>query len=251
MSLEFRYPTRLVTAHNKNSVLASNHTTFREFFWFSPRETSKRLQHEVGFFLFFCTLFNIEHGTAGSCPSKWSHVQCIYIFPCSLHQLVGTRYVGSSTESSITPRSWYGPTLPETNSEFAPKNGWLEYVLVSFWQKAYFQGDMLVSGRVSYYQPQMLNVWSIYLHLPPKLPECEVDGPYVECLGTQEFAILLDCVVTFWGQHVVKYQGNQELKRAKAKSDSGFPLHGAVFFHPYSMLKGLQSLFVFNSTGFK
>ena len=32
-------------------------------------------------------------------------------------------------------------TLPETNSKFAPENGWLEYFLVSFWQEAYFSGD--------------------------------------------------------------------------------------------------------------
>ena len=32
-------------------------------------------------------------------------------------------------------------TLPETNSEFTPKNGWLEYFLLSYWGKtAYFQG---------------------------------------------------------------------------------------------------------------
>ena len=39
---------------------------------------------------------------------------------------------------------------PETNSEVTPENGWLEYVLVSFWGLfAYFQGRLLfVSGRV-------------------------------------------------------------------------------------------------------
>ena len=31
-------------------------------------------------------------------------------------------------------------TLPETNSQFAPENGWLEYFLVSFWGPVYFQG---------------------------------------------------------------------------------------------------------------
>ena len=30
-------------------------------------------------------------------------------------------------------------TLPETNSEFTPENGWLEYILVSFLEFAYFQ----------------------------------------------------------------------------------------------------------------
>ena len=33
----------------------------------------------------------------------------------------------------------YFYTLPETNSQFAPANGWLEYFLVSFWGPAYFQ----------------------------------------------------------------------------------------------------------------
>ena len=43
-----------------------------------------------------------------------------------------------------------GCTLPETNSEFTPENGWLEYFLVSFWVPAYFQGRLLlVSGRVN------------------------------------------------------------------------------------------------------
>ena len=37
----------------------------------------------------------------------------------------------------------------ETNI-FEPKNGWLEYFLVSFWDPAYFQGLLLlVSGSVS------------------------------------------------------------------------------------------------------
>ena len=31
-------------------------------------------------------------------------------------------------------------TLPETNSKFAPTNGWLEYEDVSYWVSAYFQG---------------------------------------------------------------------------------------------------------------
>ena len=36
-------------------------------------------------------------------------------------------------------------TLPETN--IAPKNGWLEYYIVSFWDGP-FSGAVLVSGRV-------------------------------------------------------------------------------------------------------
>ena len=30
-------------------------------------------------------------------------------------------------------------TFPETNSEFTPENGWLEYDELSFWELAYFQ----------------------------------------------------------------------------------------------------------------
>ena len=40
-------------------------------------------------------------------------------------------------------------TLPETNSHFAPENGWLEYFLVSFWGPGLFSGALavtLVSG---------------------------------------------------------------------------------------------------------
>ena len=37
--------------------------------------------------------------------------------------------------------------LPETNSKFAPENGWLEYFLVSFWD-GLFSGAMLVLGSV-------------------------------------------------------------------------------------------------------
>ena len=32
-------------------------------------------------------------------------------------------------------------TLPETNSNFAPENGWLEYDRLSYWVSAYFQGQ--------------------------------------------------------------------------------------------------------------
>ena len=40
--------------------------------------------------------------------------------------------------------------LGETNSEFAPENGWLEYDEVSFWGKRpIFRGELLVSGRVN------------------------------------------------------------------------------------------------------
>ena len=40
-------------------------------------------------------------------------------------------------------------TLPQTNSEFAPENGWLEYYFPI--GEAYFQGLLLlVSGRVSF-----------------------------------------------------------------------------------------------------
>ena len=37
-------------------------------------------------------------------------------------------------------------TLPETNSKFAPENGWLE--LLFFYWDDLFSGAMLVSGRV-------------------------------------------------------------------------------------------------------
>ncbi len=30
--------------------------------------------------------------------------------------------------------------LPKTNSKFTPKNGWLEYFLVSYWESPYFHG---------------------------------------------------------------------------------------------------------------
>ena len=43
----------------------------------------------------------------------------------------------------------FSTTLPETNSKFAPKNGWLEDDPASFWGPAYFQVRLLlVSGRV-------------------------------------------------------------------------------------------------------
>ena len=47
----------------------------------------------------------------------------------------------------ILPSHKKGITLPETNSEFSPENGWLEYFLVSFWGAAYFQGAFAVSFR--------------------------------------------------------------------------------------------------------
>ena len=46
--------------------------------------------------------------------------------------------------------SWEAKGLPETetNSKFAPENGWLEYEF-PFWDLAYFQGRwLLVSGKV-------------------------------------------------------------------------------------------------------
>ena len=39
-------------------------------------------------------------------------------------------------------------TLPETNSKFAPENGWLEDELVSFLANPIFGCEVLVSGRV-------------------------------------------------------------------------------------------------------
>ena len=42
-------------------------------------------------------------------------------------------------------------TLPETNSQFAPENGWLEDDRLSFCDPTYFQGRLLlVSGRVTF-----------------------------------------------------------------------------------------------------
>ena len=38
-------------------------------------------------------------------------------------------------------------TLPETNSEFAPENGWLEYKPFLL-GRPIFRGELLVSGRV-------------------------------------------------------------------------------------------------------
>ena len=48
-----------------------------------------------------------------------------------------------------------GPTLPETNSKFAPVHGWLEYdpFLLGF---SLFSGDMLVSGRVMHFKMQCI-----------------------------------------------------------------------------------------------
>ena len=39
-------------------------------------------------------------------------------------------------------------TLSETNSKFAPENGWLEDFLVSFWDGIFSGAELLVSGRV-------------------------------------------------------------------------------------------------------
>ena len=39
-------------------------------------------------------------------------------------------------------------TLPETNSKFAPENGWLEDELVSCLAHPIFRCEVLVSGRV-------------------------------------------------------------------------------------------------------
>ena len=41
-----------------------------------------------------------------------------------------------------------GVTLPKTNSEFSPKNAWLEYdpFLLGFGN--FFRGELLVSGRI-------------------------------------------------------------------------------------------------------
>ena len=38
---------------------------------------------------------------------------------------------------------------PETDSEFIPENGWLEYELVSFRYGICLKGELLVSGSVS------------------------------------------------------------------------------------------------------
>ena len=55
-------------------------------------------------------------------------------------------------------------TLPETNSKFAPDNGWLEYDPASFWgvKRPIFRGEvLLVSGRVPPGTPHFLRVFSI------------------------------------------------------------------------------------------
>ena len=41
--------------------------------------------------------------------------------------------VGFSFWGSMFQKGNFDITLPETNSKFAPENGWLEYFLVSFW----------------------------------------------------------------------------------------------------------------------
>ena len=81
-------------------------------------------------------------------------------------------------ELTFSKRSCWG-TLPKTN--IASENGWLEDEFP--FRKAYFQvravscrGGILnkiiyIYIRI-YIYTQMLNVWYIYLHLPPKLPKC-------------------------------------------------------------------------------
>ena len=44
-------------------------------------------------------------------------------------------------------------TLPETNSEFAPKNGWLEFDPFLL-KRPIFRGELLVSGRVNSFHGQ-------------------------------------------------------------------------------------------------
>jgi len=42
---------------------------------------------------------------------------------------------------------------PETNSAFAPENGWFEYEILSFWGKRpIFRGELLVPGRVDTFE---------------------------------------------------------------------------------------------------
>ena len=49
-------------------------------------------------------------------------------------------------------------TLPETNSEFTPENGWLEYFLVSFWGKRpIFRGHVSFREGNSYKKKQQLD----------------------------------------------------------------------------------------------
>ena len=63
-------------------------------------------------------------------------------------------------------------TLPETNSEFTPENGWLEDDPFLWGQKAYFQVLLLlVSGRVG------------MLPLPSTLPKTNMEGPKMLGLG--------------------------------------------------------------------
>ena len=47
-------------------------------------------------------------------------------------------------------------TLPETNSEFTPENGWLEDEAVSFWDTPIFRCELLVSGRVTAKTPEKM-----------------------------------------------------------------------------------------------
>ena len=57
-------------------------------------------------------------------------------------------------------------TLPETNSKFAPENGWLECDPASFWGPAYlFRDELLVSRRV------LLEIHLFFHRVPPMIRE--------------------------------------------------------------------------------
>ena len=59
-------------------------------------------------------------------------------------------------------------TLPETNSKFAPKNGWLEYDrFLLGWP--IFRGKLLVSGRVCFIL--FLLVSMLHFQMARTLPE--------------------------------------------------------------------------------
>ena len=45
--------------------------------------------------------------------------------------------------------TWEENTLQETNSEFTPENGWLEYFLFFWGVDGLFSGAMLVSGSAA------------------------------------------------------------------------------------------------------
>ena len=76
---------------------------------------------------------------------------------------IGSR--GSSLDLRFELRNSWNTTT-ESNGSQVLKIGdtFNEQILLGFWAICVFFINII--------QPQMLNVWYIYLHLPPKLPKC-------------------------------------------------------------------------------